>query len=85
MTSKYRPLGRYLENLSSDQDETTLSFSLIEEILGDKLPKSAFQYKEPWYFEQNPRSPHKQCIQEAGWKVESVNLTHKRVSLRRVQ
>ena len=41
MTSKYRPLGRYLESLPSDQDETTLSLSRIEEILGDGLPISA--------------------------------------------
>jgi hypothetical protein len=85
MTSKYRPLGRYLESLPSDQDETTLTLSRIEEILGEGLPRSAYQYQAFWANERNPHQPQKQCIQEAGWKVESVNLQQKWVSLQRVQ
>jgi hypothetical protein len=54
-----------------------LSFEQIERILNDKLPPSAYQYKEWWANEKNPHQPEKIAILNAGWQVDTLNLEKK--------
>ena len=77
MAGKYTPLEHYLRDLPLSQKEVTLSFEQIERILSDKLPSSAYQYRAWWSYEKNPHQPEKQAIANAGWKVETVNLSQK--------
>lgn len=77
MAGKYTPLENHLLGLPENQLEAIISFEQIERILNDKLPPSAHQYREWWNYEKYPRSPEKQAISNAGWKVDMVNLTEK--------
>ena len=48
MTSKYEPLQNYLGMLPSATNEVTLKLVEIERILGESLPRSAFEYPAWW-------------------------------------
>ncbi len=78
--SKYDLLKRFLDVIPQGTFNKDLSFSEIEKVLGFKLPKSAYEYREWW---ANPSSakdhPHAQSWLKAGWKVESVSLSEKLV------
>jgi len=41
MADKYPPLEKYLRDLPASQDEVTLTFERIEQILNSTLPPSA--------------------------------------------
>ena len=84
MADKYTPLEHFLCKLDILQKEVTLSFEQVERILNDRLPPSAFQYQEWWNYEKHPRHPQKQAIANAGWKVETVNVSRKWVRLVRI-
>jgi hypothetical protein len=66
--SKYKPLEEYLSKVT-----VTLTYSEIEEILGFKLPETAYNLDQWW---ENNTSQHTQANAwlNAGWKKESVNL-----------
>ena len=66
--SKYFPLENYLNQVS-----ITLTYSELEEILGFKLPKTAYK-REQWW--ENNTMNHTQANSwlNAGWKVENINL-----------
>ena len=66
---KYKKLSEYLDN-SLNQIET-LTYHSIEKILEQKLPDSAYRYKEWW---SNSGHPHAKTWSIAGWKVSSVEL-----------
>jgi hypothetical protein len=74
MASNYPLLEQYLRRLPISEEELTLTFERIEEILNDRLPPSARE-DPPWWGNQ------KQGIQietnpwmDAGWMVEIVDL-----------
>jgi len=71
---KYYPLGQYLKQ--SKNTNEILTYNQISSIIGDRLPPSAFKYREWWANEiiQNTRHTHCKQWLNAGWKVESVNL-----------
>ena len=48
MTGKYDPLEKYLRSLPRTQEEVTLSFESIEQVLNDKLPPSAHEHRAWW-------------------------------------
>ncbi|ESL02563.1 toxin-antitoxin system, antitoxin component, ribbon-helix-helix domain protein [Catonella morbi ATCC 51271] len=66
---KYDPLNQFL--VSSEKDFVRLTFSEIENLLGQTLPHSAYTYKEWW-----ANGGHSQAYAwlDAGYKVEEVNL-----------
>ena len=77
MTEHYAPLEKYLRDLPVSQEDITLTFESIEEILREPLPAAARE-EYPWWDNQ------KQGIQvesiawmDAGWMVEMVNLKEK--------
>ena len=77
MAGDYPLLEQYLRKLPLREEEVTLTFERIEEILKDRLPRSARE-DSPWWGNQ------KQGLQiesnpwmDAGWMVEMVNLREK--------
>ncbi len=74
MHGKHTQLEQYLRDLPVSQDEVTLTFERIEQILNETLPPPAHE-DGPWWGNQ------KQGIQietnawmDAGWMVETVDL-----------
>jgi hypothetical protein len=74
---KYNRLTGWLERQPNDRLEVTFDDIEDEDKIGVPLPKSAKECRECWANEINPNTRHLQCRAwtEAGWKVESVDLT----------
>lgn len=73
--SKYSVLRDYLLNFKKDKWHA--SFSEIEDVLGFRLPKSAYQYQEWW--SNYPAQPHAKYWHDAGWRSCDVNLSDRTV------
>lgn len=73
MRSKYQPLEEHLESRRRGTQQLTLSFAEIENILGDRLPQSAYTYRE-WWSNQSDVSnrPQAKAWISAGYEVETV-------------
>lgn len=69
--SVYEPLRRWLA--SCDRSRVNLSFSEIEQILGRKLPPSAYQYDVWWNNEDDPSSTHTQS--KYGWMAAGYSVS----------
>ena len=67
--SKYGPLYHYLRSVTGE--ECSLTFSMIETIIGSQLPPSAHSWEPWWGNENNKHSQRRQCRawMDAGWKV----------------
>lgn len=76
--SRYAYLSIFLAKKGKFRGEITLSFTKIENIIGEKLPESAYKYKSWWSNIRN-RSPSEYWL-TAGWKVKEVNLEAKIVT-----
>lgn len=82
--SKYDPLYRFLQDIQVNVGEKTITFSEMERILGFKLPKSAYVYRQWWANSTSPQQhPHAQSWLAAGWTVDTVNQQDKWVRFRR--
>ena len=81
MTGKYTPLEHYLRDLSATQRAVTLRFELIEKILNDKLPSSAYEDRRWWDHETEGNHVNKRAWSNAGWKVASLDVNKKWVKL----
>lgn len=79
---KYEPLQKWLIAQGKNNSLVQLSFQQIEEIIGEALPDSAYTYQAWWANDKT----HSQAIAwlEAGWEVDSFNLSTKQVTFRRV-
>ncbi len=75
--SKYNALMHYLQNLSTA--EWNASFEEIENILGFKLPASAYEYQAWWANQSGGGHTQSAAWQDAGWKTEDLNLTDQTV------
>ena len=84
MTSKYTPLANYLQNAGKSLSEITLSFEKVEEILNDKLPKSARTYQAWWANEKKPTQVQKQHWHGVGWKVKHYDLEREIVTFEKI-
>ena len=73
--SKYSPLQQFLAGLPGSQREITLTFYRIEEIIGSKLPKSAFQHRAWWSNEKDGDHVEAHSWLNAGWAVDTVDQT----------
>lgn len=76
---KFSKLKEYLENCG--KTELTLTFADIEDIIGYSLCKSAYNYSAYWT--PSPTHTMPNTIQAAGYKVTSVDLVSKSLSLKR--
>lgn len=64
--NKYDPLKEYLKKY-----QINLSFQMIEKIIGEKLPSSAYKFRAWW---ANGGHLQANAWLDAGWKVCKVNL-----------
>ena len=77
MADKYTPLETYLRGLHASQEEVTLTFEIIEGILNDPLPLSAYQDAAWWGNQKQGTQVEVIAWMDAGWLVEIVNLNEK--------
>lgn len=84
MAGKYAPLEKHLREPPADQQEVTLGFEQIEGILKDKLPPSAYEYRQWWEHEKEGNHVNRRAWANAGWKVERVDFRELTVKLVRV-
>jgi len=77
MAEKYTPLEKYLRDLPPSQDEVTLTFERIEQILNESLPLPAHE-EGAWWGNQK-QGTHVETIawMNAGWMVDIVDLKEK--------
>jgi len=82
MAGKYESLFDYL---SGNQNQSIrLTFSKIEQILGDGLPPSARLHPEWWANDRTSPGRQSQSWLRAGWETYDVDLASKKVSFVRV-
>jgi len=80
--SKYEPLARFLSQLS--EDSATLGFERINEILGSKLPQSAYDHRPWWANRHDGRDAQNLGWQSVGWEAKDVDMRRKHVTFLRV-
>ncbi|MBI3538365.1 MAG: hypothetical protein HY070_12520 [Chloroflexi bacterium] len=81
MANKYAPLENYLRDLPENQKEVRFGFRQIERILNDKLPSSAYEYRQWWENEKEGNHVNARSWLKAGWKIDEVNFKDKWVRL----
>jgi hypothetical protein len=74
MIGQFTALEQYLRDLPPGQEDVTLTFERIEQILNARLPLTAFE-EQAWWGNQKPGT-HVETIawMNAGWMVEIVDL-----------
>ena len=74
MPEKYTPLEKYLRELPVSQEEVTLTFERIEQILNEPLPPQAFE-NGPWWGNQRQGCTWKSVPgwMQAGWWKLSIS------------
>ena len=77
MTGKYDPLEKYLRALPVSQEELTLSFEAIEQILNDRLPPSAYEHRAWWGNQKQGTHVEAIAWMDAGWMVDTVDFKEK--------
>jgi hypothetical protein len=77
---KYEKLTEWLKNPT-----VALTFSEIEQIIGDKLPEAATKYRPWWANERNAQSRQCKYWLDAGWEVGKVDLKGRMVLFRKMQ
>lgn len=73
---KYRFLADYLHD--NGGDSITMSFEQIEQLVGDKLPRSAYNYRAYW--SNTDTHTISRAWMRAGYMVTYVNLLSKKVT-----
>jgi len=76
--SKYSYLSIFLARKGKFRDKITLSFTEIENIIGEKLPESAYKHKY-WWSNVGGRSPSEYWL-TVGWKVKEIDFEAKTVT-----
>lgn len=79
--SRYNALKHFLSQKT--ENSWTASFQEIENILNERLPKSAYQH--PAWWANNASSSGRHCMSwlEAGWETSNLNLVAKNVTFLR--
>ncbi|MEM2309842.1 MAG: hypothetical protein QXV71_05005 [Candidatus Bathyarchaeia archaeon] len=76
--SRYANLSILLAKRFRLRDEATLSFAEIEDVIGDRLPKSAYENRGWWNNVWG--HPQSEAWLTVGWRVKEVNLEAKTVT-----
>ncbi len=74
MNGKYNPLEQYLRSLPLSQEEVTINFQLIENLLNTTLPTEARQERAWWGNQKQEISIESIPWMDAGWMVDTVDL-----------
>lgn len=77
MVRKYSQLERYLRELLPSEEEVTLTFERIEQILKETLPPSAHEHRQFWGNQKQGTHVEAIAWMDAGWLVEKVDLKEK--------
>jgi hypothetical protein len=77
MISDYTPLEKYLRGLAVTDDEVTLTFDHIEQILNGTLPPAAYEDGPWWGNQQKGTYVEVNAWMDAGWMVDIVDLNQK--------
>ena len=85
MAGRYTPFENFLRALPEYQREITFGFGQIEKILKVKLPASAYEDRRWWLKETEANHVSPRSWTKAGWQIESVDVTKKRVKLIRLE
>ncbi len=72
-SSKYAPLKKYLLDISIEENEITLNFTDVEQIINNELPMSAYKHRAWWGNEKNGVHVSAKAWMSTGWKVDTVN------------
>ncbi len=72
--TKYRKLTRHLNALPAKTKHHRMRFAEIERAVGFRLPASASRHR-PWWSNSAAGHSHARAWLEAGWKVETVDLS----------
>ena len=67
--SRYDKFGNYLD---SQNESFSITFEKVEEIIGEKLPDSAYDYPEWW--SNNDSHPLMGIVLSKSWKSKNCNL-----------
>lgn len=84
MAGKYIPFENYLRSLPANQSEVSLHFEQIEKILKSKLPSSAYEDHRWWEHKTEGNHRNTRAWSNAGWRIESLEVSAKRVKFVRV-
>jgi len=79
VTGKYGPLFTFLRE--AGDDEVTLSFQRVEQLIGERLPSSAVNHRAWWANDASHTQGN--AWMSAGWRVKAVNLSARRVTFSR--
>ena len=82
--SRYAPLAIWLQSQPLGKERITLTFSDIEEIIGDKLPASARKHRA-WWSNRLEFNPQAQQWWDAGWRVFTVRMPQEIVIFTRIE
>jgi hypothetical protein len=77
MTNKFAPLEQYLRGLPSGQEDVTVTFALIEQMLKEALPELAYAERSWWGNQQQGTYVESIAWMDAGWLVDTVDLREK--------
>lgn len=77
MSSNYEPLEEYLRALPLSQEQVTLSFETIEQVLQGPLPQSARTDREWWGNQKQGTNVEMIAWMDAGWMVDTVDFREK--------
>jgi hypothetical protein len=72
--SKYSRIGEYLSLLPKSQQEITLPFSTLEQIVCEELPNSARRHRAWWSNETAGSHSQARGWLNAGWRVDTVDF-----------
>jgi len=78
--SKYEALPQFLAG--NDRSMYRMSFREIENVLGFKLPNSAYEH-EAWWSNNETGHSHARAWLKSGWRTEAVDLAGRKVTFRR--
>lgn len=85
MASRYLNLEMYLRRIQATAKTVTLTFGEIEAILGCSLPSSAYRHPAWWANQRDTTTrPQAKAWTDAGYAVESVQLTNQTVHFHRI-
>jgi hypothetical protein len=82
MSKKYDALGQFLKTHSSDSI-VPLTFAEIEEIIGSKLPPSAYEHR-PWWSNNPSNNVMTKVWLAADFETEQVDMTGRKLVFRNV-
>ena len=80
MSKKYDALGQFLKTRASDST-VPMTFAEIEEIIGSKLPPSAYEHR-PWWSNNPSNNVMTKVWLAAGFKTEQVDVAGEKLVFR---